>query len=111
MFLFIYVIINHTRLCSGGHCMKQDEIVEYARLLVEITIKKHKEKLLGNDKMSNFIKSNLPIKVKKSDYNNILHLYNKYLAKEGYEIKKDINNFNIIDYHSEEYQIYINKLN
>lgn len=89
--------------------MKQEELVEYSKLLVDITIQKHKEKLLGKENMSNFIKSNLPTNIKKSDYNNILHQYNKYLAKEGYEIKKDINKFDIIDYDSEEYQIYISK--
>lgn len=90
--------------------MKQEKIKKYAKELVEITIEKYKEKSLGKEKMSNFIKNNLTKEVKNIDYNKILHLYNKYLAKEGYEIKKDINNFDIIDYNSEEYQIYINKL-
>ena len=56
--------------------------------------------------MSTFIKNNLPIRIGVDDYNNILHLYSRYLAKEGYEIKKDITKFDIINYNTEEYQLY-----
>lgn len=90
--------------------MKQEKIIYYVELLVEKTIKQHKEGLLGKEKMSKFIKSNLPSIIKNSDYDTILHLYNKYLAKEGYEIKRDINNFDIIKYNSDAYQIYLNKI-
>lgn len=85
--------------------MKRNETLEYARLLVDITINKHKKKLLGKETMSTFMKSNLPSELKLNDYNKILHLYNKYLAKAGYEIRKDITKFDIIDYNSNEYQI------
>lgn len=90
--------------------MKETEVIAYAKYLVDITIQKHKEKLLGKEKMSKFIKDNLTYNIIDKDYNNILHLYNKYLAKEGYEIKKDITKFDIIDYNSEEYNLYINNL-
>lgn len=90
--------------------MKEDTLIKIAETLVKITIRKHKDKLLGTENMSNFIKNNLPIEIEIYDYNSILHLYNKYLAKEGYEIKKDITRFDIINYNSEEYQLYINKL-
>ena len=76
--------------------MKQVEKVEYAKTLVDITIKKYKEKSLGKEKMSKFIKDNITNNITDKDYNNILHLYSKYLAKKGYEIKKDITKFDII---------------
>ena len=90
--------------------MKEETLIKMAESLVEITIQKHKNKLLATNNMSNFIKNNLPIGIEIKDYNSILHLYNKYLAKEGYEIKKDITKFDIINYNSEEYQLYIKKL-
>lgn len=89
--------------------MKKNKIIKHAKSLVDITIKKHKEKELGKEKMSKFIKNNLEKDINKSDYDAILHHYSEYLAKEGYEIKKDINNFDIIDYSSDEYQAYINE--
>jgi len=110
MFLFNYVKINLVRLILGGYLMEEKAILDCAKHLVEITIQKHRDKLLGKEKMSEFIKDNL-IKVDKDiDYNEVLHLYSKYLAKEGYEIKKDINKFDIIDYNSEEFELYINNL-
>lgn len=90
--------------------MKEETLIKMAETLVKITIRKHKDKLLGTENMSNFIKNNLPIGMEVDDYNSILHLYNKYLAKEGYEIKKDISKFDIINYNTEEYNLYINKL-
>ena len=90
--------------------MKDKEIREYAKLLVAITIKKHREKLLGKEKMSKFIKDNLTQNVKDIDYNRILHQYNKYLAQAGYEIWKDIIKFDIIDYNSDEYQLYVKEI-
>ena len=90
--------------------MQKEEIEKYAKELVIITIKKHKENLLGKEKMSVFLKNNLNEKFSGEDYDNILHLYSSYLAKEGYEIKKDINHFDIIDYNSDEYQTYCNNL-
>lgn len=90
--------------------MEQDKIVKCAKELVGITIQKHKEELLGRERMSTFIKKNLTKDIKESDYDRVLHLYNKYLASEGYEIKKDISKFDIINYSSDEYQIYLKKL-
>jgi len=90
--------------------MRQNKIVESAKLLVDITIKKHKEGLLGKERMSKFIKKHLPKEIKSNDYDKILHLYNKHLAKKGYEIKKDIIKFDIIDYNSDEYQLYIKEI-
>ena len=89
--------------------MKETLLIEAAKSLVEITIKKHKEKLLGKEKMSIFIKNNLKEKLTEENHNKILHLYNRYLAKKGYEIKKDITKFDIINYNSEEYELYMNK--
>lgn len=90
--------------------MKEKEIINVAKRLVNITITKHNENTLGNEKISTFIKRNLPKNIKESDYNNILHLYNKFLAKEGYEIRKDITKFDIINYNKEEYLLYISSL-
>jgi len=90
--------------------MKEDTLIKLAETLVKITIRKHKDKLLGTENMSNFIKNNLPMGIEIYDYNSILHLYNKYLAKEGYEIKKDISRFDIINYNTEEYILYISSL-
>lgn len=91
--------------------MKKSLLIEAAKSLVEITIKKHKEKLLGRENMSIFIKKNLKEKLTEENYNKILHLYNRYLASKGYEIKKDITKFDVINYNSEEYELYINKNN
>jgi len=91
--------------------MKNICIENIAKELVELTIKEHQRKKLGKEKMSAFIKSNIPYELETDDYNKLLHLYNKYLAKEGYEIKKDITEFDIIDYTSDEYQLYINAKN
>lgn len=90
--------------------MQREEIAKCAKQLVMITIKKHKENLLGKEKMSTFLKNNLTEEFSGEDYDSILHLYSRYLAKEGYEIKKDINHFDIIDYNSEEYQHYYNEI-
>ena len=89
--------------------MKEETLIKVAKILVDITIQKHKQKLLGKEKMSKFIKDNLTYNIINKDYNNILHLYNKYLAQEGYEIRKDVSKFDIINYNTEEYQIYISK--
>ncbi len=89
--------------------MQDETLIKIAKTLVDITIQKHNQKLLGKENMSTFINSNLPIGIEINDYNKILHLYNKYLSKEGYEIKKDITKFDIINYNTEEYQVYINK--
>ena len=89
--------------------MKEHSLEKLAKRLVEITIINHKQKKLGKEKMSNFIKNNIPPKLIEENYNDILHLYNKILASKGYEIKKDIEKFDIIDYTSEEYQLYINE--
>ena len=86
--------------------MKQEKAIEDAKELVRITIKKHKEDLLGKEKMSNFLKKNINEKISNEDYDAILHLYNKYLAVEGYEIVNDIDHFDIINYNTEEYYIY-----
>lgn len=90
--------------------MQREEIAKCAKQLVMITIKKHKENLLGKEKMSIFLKNNLTKEFSQEDYDKILHLYNSYLAKEGYEIKKDVNHFDIIDYNSDEYQYYYYKI-
>lgn len=89
--------------------MEDISLIETAKALVDITIQKHKEQNLGKENMSSFIKNNLPAGIEVNDYNSILHLYNKYLAIEGYEIKKDIKKFDIINYNTEEYQIYVSK--
>ena len=89
--------------------MKEQSLIEVSQILVKITIEKHKQKLLGKEKMSTFIKNNLNKNITEEQYNQILHLYSKYLSKEGYEIKKDITKFDIINYNSEEYQICISK--
>jgi len=83
--------------------MKEETLIKIAKTLVDITIDKHKHKLLGKEGMSKFIKNNLPTGIEINDYNNILHLYNKYLAKEVYEIKKKITHYEIINYNNEEY--------
>ena len=89
--------------------MKEETLIKMSKKLVDITIQKHKDQLLGKENMSTFIKNNLPTGIEINDYNSILHLYNKFLAEKGYEIKKDITKFDIINYNSEEYQLYISK--
>lgn len=86
--------------------MTQERIIACAKELSKITIKRHKEKLLGKEKMSKFIKNNIAEEITKKEYDAILHLYSRYLAKEGYEIIKDIYHFDIIDYNIDEYKIY-----
>lgn len=89
--------------------MDKISVENIAKELVVISIKEHKRKNMGKEKMSVFIKNNLPKELELNDYNKVLHLYNKYLAKEGYEIKKNINKFDIIDYTGEEYKLYIDE--
>ena len=89
--------------------MTEKSLIELTQRLIAITIKKHKQKLLGKDNMSTFIKNNIDKNITEENYNKILHLYNNYLAKEGYEIKKDITKFDIINYNSEEYNEYLSK--
>ena len=89
--------------------MKGEILIETTKKLVYITIEKHKQRLLGKENMSIFIKKNLNKNITEEDYNKILHLYSRYLAKEGYEIRKDITKFDIINYNSKEYQEYRNK--
>jgi hypothetical protein len=89
--------------------MNEEILIKIAKILVGITIQKHRQKQLGKENMSTFIKNNLNRDISEEDYNKILHIYNKYLAKEGYEIKKDITKFDIIKYNTEEYQLYISK--
>lgn len=90
--------------------MQKNKSIKIAKTLVDITIRKHKEKKLGKENMSTFIRNNIPIGIKVNEYNSILHLYNKYLAKEGYEIKKDISKFDIINYKVEEYFVSISSI-
>ena len=90
--------------------MDEINIEAHAKELVKLTIKMHKEKLLGKENMSTFIKRNINFNLN-NNYDEFSHHYSRYLAKEGYEIKQNINNFDIINYNSEEYQIYINNLN
>lgn len=90
--------------------MEEEILIKIAKTLVDITIYKHKQKLLGKENISTFIRNNLSIEIEKTDYNHLLQLYNKYLAKEGYEIKKDINTFDIINYNTEDYLLYISSL-
>lgn len=87
--------------------MKDTLIKKEAKALVDLTIKMHKEKLLGKEKLSKFIKSNITKELEEIDYNDLLHYYNRFLAEEGYEIKQDIKKFDIINYTSEEYENYI----
>lgn len=61
--------------------------------------------------MNIYIKRKLKYIIEDSDYEEILHLYNGFLSEEGYEIMKDINHFNIIDYNSDEYQDYCSSYN
>ena len=89
--------------------MKEQSLIEISKRLVYITIEKHKQKLLGRENMSTFIKNNINKNITEEKYNKILHLYSGYLAKEGYEIKNDITKFDIINYNSEEYQEHISK--
>ena len=87
--------------------MKSMVIKKEAKALVDLTIKMHKEKLLGKEKLSTFIKNNLTKELEDNDYNELLHYYNRFLSEEGYEIKQDIKKFDIINYTSEEYENYI----
>lgn len=89
--------------------MEKEKIIKLAGELVKITIEKHDQKLLGQEKMFIFLKKHIKEEITTSDFDNILHHYSKLLSKEGYEIIKDINHFDIIDYDSNEYQIYIEK--
>lgn len=89
--------------------MKEQSLIEVSKRLAYITIEKHKQKLLGKENMSAFIKNYLNKDITEEHYNKILHLYSKYLSKEGYEIRKNITKFDIINYNSEEYKEYINK--
>ena len=86
--------------------MKKDKIIKYAEELVELTIYKHNKKILGKENMIKFIKRNIKGDVSEDEYIKILRLYNRLLAESGYEIKKDIDHFDIIDYSSEEYELY-----
>ena len=91
--------------------MNKDKIQEYALELVKLSIQKHKENSLGKEKMSTFIKNNLMTEIPQNEYDLLLHYYNKYLAQAGYEIKQDINNFDVINYNSNEYQKYYKNIN
>lgn len=90
--------------------MKDTLIKKEAKVLVDLTINMHKEKILGKEKLSKFIKSNITKKLEETEYNKLLHYYNRYLTEEGYEIKPNIRKFDIIDYTSEEYEHYISNM-
>lgn len=86
--------------------MEKEKIIKLADELVKITIEKHNQNLLGQEKMFTFLKKHVKGEITHSDFDNILHHYSKLLSKEGYEIIKDINHFDIIDYNSNEYTFY-----
>jgi len=90
--------------------MNQEKLKQYALNLVKITIKKYQENLLDKETMQNFIKENLEEEISKEDYDTVLHIYNRLLAEAGYEIINDVNKFGIINYTSDEYQIYRDNL-
>lgn len=89
--------------------MKKENLKEIAINLVKITINEHNLLNLGKEKMSSFIKKNIKKEVNKKEFDLVLHYYCKILAKEGYEIKNNIEKFDIIDYNSTEYEKYRNK--
>ena len=87
--------------------MKKEKLVKQAKRLVDITISQHDRKLLGKDKISIFFENNLSSKFNRKDYNSIIHLFCKLLAREGFEIINDVDHFDIINYRSyNEYRRY-----
>lgn len=86
--------------------MEKEKIIKLAEELVKITIEKHNQNLLGQEKMFIFLRKHIKEEITTSDFDSILHHYSKILSKSGYEIIKDINHFDIIDYNSNEYRFY-----
>lgn len=90
--------------------MNDKLIQKEAERLVSITIEHHKKKLLGKIKMTNFLKKYEDKKIAKICGRSVLRYYCKFLAQAGYEIKMDTDHFEIINYRSREYEIYIEEI-
>lgn len=89
--------------------MTIEEVKEAASNIVEEIIILHKENKLGNKELITYLDDSIE-KYDKNDYYLILNYFCKHLSKEGYEIMRDTNHFDIIDYNSSEYIDYINLL-
>lgn len=85
-------------------------IQKEAKRLVNVTIEYHKKKLLGKIKMTDFLKKHEDKKITKNYSCRVLRYYCKFLAQAGYEIKMDTDHFEIINYRSREYEIYIEEI-
>ena len=75
--------------------MTEDEIYNYANLLVEFTILKHEYKLLENESVNTYLNRHIEPSINNNDYYNIIITFNKILAQKGYTISSNINKFDI----------------
>ena len=53
--------------------MEKEKIIKLADELVKITIEKHNQNLLGQEKMFTFLKKHIKGEITHSDFDNILH--------------------------------------
>lgn len=90
--------------------MSENQILEKSRQLTLKTIDLHKKKKLGTKSLLNFLKEQLQDIYYTKDCNRIIIEYCSFLSKYGYEIMRDTEHFDIIDYNSFKYQEYISSL-
>ena len=75
--------------------MTQNQIYNYANLLVEFTILKHKYNLLESESLNTYLNRHIEKGINNNDYNNIIITFNKILANKGYTITNNVNKFDI----------------
>ena len=78
--------------------MEEKNIEKYAKFLVDFTILKHDNKLLGIESLNSYIDRHLDNSLTTSDKINIQCKFINILTKEGYDIVFDTTKFDIIKY-------------
>ena len=78
--------------------------------LVNIIIDDYKKKKLGTCNMLEYIHNKFP-SINKNEIINNIFIIGNILANKGYEIKIDIDKFDIVNYNSIEYKKYLMELN
>lgn len=87
----------------------KEQIISKSNELVDLCINYHKKGMLGKMNIIDFFEQ-LDMGINENDYNKILICYCRILSKKGYEIKFNTNLFDIINYNSDEYIDYWEKI-
>ena len=89
--------------------MKENKISFLIKKITNNIIDEHNKGMLGTINMKDYILNKCP-NINDSEYNKILLGIGNSLANIGYEIKNDIDKFDIINFNSKEYKKYLNNL-